>query len=69
MPTDTMWKRVGSPGLNRGDLDLDPPGFEEEGERLLARTWKVVAAQAVLWVSCGVILVASPEPSLRTLAS
>jgi uncharacterized membrane protein HdeD (DUF308 family) len=67
MPTDTMWQRVGSPGLHHGDLDLDPPGVEEEGERLLARTWKVIAAQGVLWIIFGVVLVAWPEPGSRTL--
>lgn len=39
MPTDTIWRRLGdvSPYVV-GDLDLSPPGFEEEGERLLARS-------------------------------
>jgi uncharacterized membrane protein HdeD (DUF308 family) len=66
MPTDTMWNRVGGPGLHHGDLDLDPPGAQE-GERRLARTWKVIAAQGVLWVGVGVVLVAWPEPGSRTL--
>jgi uncharacterized membrane protein HdeD (DUF308 family) len=65
-----MWTRLGNlsqPAV--GDLDLSPPGFEEEGERLLARTWKVIAAQGVLWIICGVVLVAWPEPGSRTLAT
>jgi uncharacterized membrane protein HdeD (DUF308 family) len=69
MPTDTIWTRLGSPSQYHGDLDLSPPGFEEEGERLLARTWKVIAAQGVLWVICGVVLVAWPDPDVRTLAT
>lgn len=69
MPTDTIWRRLGSISpYVVGDLDLSPPGFEEEGERLLARTWKVVAAQGVLWVSCGIALLAWPDPGSRTLA-
>jgi uncharacterized membrane protein HdeD (DUF308 family) len=68
MPTDTIWARIGEVRQQVvGDLDLSPPGFVEEGERALARTWKVVAAQGVLWVVCGVVLAAWPEPSLRTL--
>lgn len=70
MPTDTIWRRLGniSPYVV-GDLDLSPPGFEEADERLLARTWKTIAGQGVLWVTCGVALVAWPEPGSRTLAS
>jgi uncharacterized membrane protein HdeD (DUF308 family) len=70
MPTETIWRELGN--LSRhvvGDLDLSRPGFEEEGERLLARTWKVIAAQGALWVVCGVVLVAWPEPGTRTLAT
>lgn len=70
MPTETMWRGLGNISQYVvGDLDLSPPGFEEEGERLLARTWKVIAAQGVLWMICGVALVAWPEPSLRTLVT
>jgi uncharacterized membrane protein HdeD (DUF308 family) len=70
MPTETMWRGLGSISQHAvGDLDLSPPGFEEEGERLLARTWKVIAAQGVLWIICGVALVAWPEPGLRTLVT
>ena len=70
MPTETMWRRLGNVSQYVvGDLDLSPPGVEEEGERLLARTWKVIAAQGVLWISCGVALLAWPEPGSRTLAS
>lgn len=69
MPTETMWTRLGTINRNAvGDLDLDPPGFEEKGERLLARAWRVVGAQGLLWVACGVVLVAWPEPGTRTLA-
>jgi uncharacterized membrane protein HdeD (DUF308 family) len=70
MPTETMWRGLGN--ISRyvvGDLDLNPPGFEEEGERLLARNWKAIAAQGVLWTICGVVLVAWPEPGLRTLVT
>jgi uncharacterized membrane protein HdeD (DUF308 family) len=68
MPTETIWRRLGSirPYVV-GDLDLSPPGFEEEGERLLARTWKIIAAQGALWIICGVGLAAWPEPSLTVL--
>ncbi len=68
MPTDTIWRRVGSPGQHHGDLNLDPPGLGEKGERLLARNWKAIAAQGLLWLVCGVALVAWPEPGARTLA-
>ena len=68
MPTETMWRTIGNISRHAvGDLDLDPPGFEEEGERLLARNWRFVAAQGVLWTVCGITLVAWPEPGLRTL--
>jgi uncharacterized membrane protein HdeD (DUF308 family) len=68
MPTETMWRTIGNISRHAvGDLDLDPPGFEEEGERLLARSWRVAAAQGVLWTICGVVLVAWPEPGPRTL--
>ena len=69
MPTETMWRGLGN--ISRyvaGDLDLSPPGFEEEGERRLARSWKAIAAQGVLWMTCGVALIAWPEPGTRTLA-
>jgi uncharacterized membrane protein HdeD (DUF308 family) len=69
MPTDTIWARLGQDSQRVvGDLDLSPPGLEEEDERRLARNWKVVAAQGVVWIVCGVALVASPEPGTRTLA-
>lgn len=69
MPTDTIWARLGQDAQHAvGDLDLSPPGFEEEGERRLARYWKVIAAQGALWVVCGIVLVAWPEPGTRTLA-
>lgn len=70
MPTETIWRRLGSisPSVV-GDLNLSPPGFEEEGERLLARTWRIIAAQGALWIICGVVLVAWPEPSLTLLVA
>ena len=70
MPTETMWRGLGN--ISKyvvGDLDLSRPGFDEEGERLLARTWKIIAAQGVLWIICGVGLVAWPEPGSRTLGA
>ena len=70
MPTETMWRGIGNISQYIvADLDLSPPGVEEEGERLLARMWKVIAAQGVLWIICGVALLAWPEPSLRTLVT
>jgi uncharacterized membrane protein HdeD (DUF308 family) len=64
-----MWKRVGKVSRYLGDLNLSPPGFEQEGERLLARTWKVSAAQGVLWVICGVVLVVWPDIGVTTLVA
>jgi uncharacterized membrane protein HdeD (DUF308 family) len=70
VPTETIWRQLGTSSRSAvGDLDLDPPGFEEEGERLLARNWKVMAAQGLLWILCGVVLVAWPDPGPRTLAA
>jgi uncharacterized membrane protein HdeD (DUF308 family) len=70
MPTETIWRRLGSVSpYVVGDLDLSPPGFEEKGERRLARTWKIIAAQGALWIACGAVLVAWPEPSLAVLVA
>jgi uncharacterized membrane protein HdeD (DUF308 family) len=70
MPTETTWRRLGSVATHVvGDLDLSPPGFEEEGERRHARAWKIVAARGALWITCGVGLIAWPGPSLTVLVA
>jgi uncharacterized membrane protein HdeD (DUF308 family) len=69
MPTDWIWSQLGPPGRYHGDFNLDPVGVEEEGERLLARHWKVIGAQSLLWIACGFALAAWPEPGTRTLAT
>jgi hypothetical protein len=69
MPTGRMWDEAREVSRHLGPVDPTPPGFRPEGEKLLARTWAIILAQGLVWISFGVLVLVWPDLGLETLVA